>query len=250
MKKELLKCPVEQIDETTWRVVVWPKDDNGEPEKKNGFLGWVWVRIIILFQMLMACISLLNKNRTRESKQRCWLHMRRRFANALLATETKLKNMTEEQIKAEPATKGLMLSNAIFEAETSLKTLSAEESFEARLEEVKPCVDASFEFVHSFDVKELKGHLKDAVKYALCYEGHLKLFLEDGNIPIDNGESERRVKPVAILRKNSMFSYCKDGAETNMIMLSLLETAKANGADAFRYEEKPKGKIKRKPRVA
>ena len=43
VKKELLKCPVEQIDETTWRVVVWPKDNNGEPEKKNGSLGWVWV---------------------------------------------------------------------------------------------------------------------------------------------------------------------------------------------------------------
>ena len=42
--------------------------------------------------------------------------------------------MTEEQIKAEPAAKGLMLSNAIFEADTSLKTLSVEERFEARLE--------------------------------------------------------------------------------------------------------------------
>ena len=77
-------------------------------------------------------------------------------------------------------------------------------------------MDAFFEFVHSFDVKELKGHLKDAVKYVLRYEGHLKVFLKNGNIPIDNGESERRVKPVAILRKNSMFSYCKDGAEANM----------------------------------
>ena len=35
LKKELLKCPVEQIDETTWRVVVWPKDNNGEPEKRT-----------------------------------------------------------------------------------------------------------------------------------------------------------------------------------------------------------------------
>ena len=87
-------------------------------------------------------------------------------------------------------------------------------------------------------MKSLKeGYLKEAVEYALRYEKYLKTFLEDGNIPIDNGECERRVKPVAILRKNSMFSYSKDGAITNMIMLSLLETAKANGADAYRYFE-------------
>ena len=327
LKKELLKCPVEQIDETTWRVVVWPKDNNGEPEKKNGSLGWVWVHNTselikghkIVFYEFTASRGanhlrryLLNLARyivsdaygvyltiEEEANGRikaafCWMHLRRRFANALLAMEKKLKDMTEEQIKEDSAAKGLMLSNAIFEADTSLKALSAEERFDARLEVVKPRVDAFFEFVHSLDVKEIKGYLKDAVEYALRYEEHLKVFLENGNIPIDNGECERRVKPVAILRKNSMFSYCKDGAEANMIMFSLLETAKANGADPYRYfefifreaelaydpetvvalmpwsanfkdfaarnvhldekipenEEKPKGKIKRKPRVA
>ena len=327
LKKELSKCPVEQIDETTWQVVVWPKDDNGEPEKKNGSLGWVWVHNtselikghkivfyeftasrgakhlreyllnlarIIVSDAYGVYLTIENESNGRIKSALCWMHMRRRFAKALIAMEKKLKDMTEEQIKTEPAAKGLMLSNAIFEADTSLKSLSAEERFEARLEEVKPCVDAFFEFVHGLHVDELKGYLKDAVKYALRYEEHLKVFLENGNIPIDNGESERRVKPVAILRKNSMFSYCKDGAETSMIMLSLLETAKANGADPYRYvefifreaelayepetvvdlmpwsakfkdfvaqnvhldekipdnEEKPKGKIKRKPRVA
>ena len=271
LKMEQLKCPVHQIDETTWRVVVWPKDDNDQREKKNGSLGWVWIHVtselinghkIILYEFTASRGAhhlreyLLNLARyvvsdaygvytaiEKESNGKikpafCWMHMRRRFANALLATEKELKNMTEEQVQADPAAKGLMLSNAIFEADTPLKTLSAEERFEARLKEVKPCVNAFFEFVHALDVKRLKeGYLKEAVEYALRYEKYLKTFLEDGNIPIDNGECERRVKPVAILRKNSMFSYSKDGAITNMIMLSLLETAKANGADAYRYFE-------------
>ena len=220
----------------------------------------------------------------------CWMHMRRRFAKAVIASG--LKNMTEEQIQADPAAKGLLLSNAIFEADTPLKAKSSAERFEARLENVKPCVDAFFEFINTFDPDKLTGKLKEAVQYAQNHEEHLKVFLEDGNIPIDNGECERRVKPVAIRRKNSMFSFSKEGAETDATMFSLVETAKANGADVYRYfeflfmksdlmyehveelmpwsaqfkdfvaqnvhldekipenEEKPKGKLKRKYRVA
>ncbi len=221
---------------------------------------------------------------------KCWMHVRRHLAEALLVAD--LDSMTEEQIKADPAAKGLLLSNAIFEADTPLKAMSAAERFEARLVDVKPCVDAFFKFINSFDPDKLTGKLKDAVNYAQKWEEHLKIFLEDASIPIDNGESERRIKPVAILRKNAMFSFSKEGAEVNAIMFSLEETAKANGADVYRYfeflfresglaykniddlmpwsakfkdfvaqnvhldekipenEEKPKGKLKRKCRVA
>lgn len=319
LKKEQLKCPVLQIDETTWRVVVWPK----KYDKKNGSLGWLWVHVtseligghkIILYEFtatrgtdhlreylrnlaryivsdaLSDYSTIENESGGNIRNPKCWMHVRRHLAEALLVAD--LDSMTEEQIKADPAAKGLLLSNAIFEADTPLKAMSAAERFEARLVDVKPCVDAFFKFINSFDPDKLTGKLKDAVNYAQKWEEHLKIFLEDASIPIDNGESERRIKPVAILRKNAMFSFSKEGAEVNAIMFSLEETAKANGADVYRYfeflfresglaykniddlmpwsakfkdfvaqnvhldekipenEEKPKGKLKRKCRVA
>lgn len=264
LKKEQLKCPVLQIDETTWRVVVWPKED----DKKNGSLGWLWVHVtseligghkIILYEFtatrgtdhlreylrnlaryivsdaLSDYSTIENESGGNIRNPKCWMHLRRTFANAVLVMD--LDSMTEEQIKENPAVKGLLLSNAIFEADTPLKAMSAAERFEARLVDVKPCVDAFFGFINSFDPDKLSGEFKKAVKYAQNWEKHLKIFLEDASIPIDNGESERRIKPVAILRKNAMFSFSKEGAEINAIMFSLEETAKANGADVYRYFE-------------
>ena len=77
--------------------------------------------------------------------------------------------------------------------------------------------------------------MKEAVVYALHQEEGLKVFLEDGNIPIDNGECERRIKPLVILRKNAMFSYSMAGANANAVMFTLVETAKANGAEPYMY---------------
>ena len=71
--------------------------------------------------------------------------------------------------------------------------------------------------------------------YAKNQEKRLQVFLENGNIPIDNGECERRMKPLAILRKNALFSYSRFGARVSAIMFSLIETAKANGAEPYMY---------------
>ena len=79
----------------------------------------------------MACISLLKRiERENQSSVLLDAHEAQICERSVCYRE----DMTEEQIKAEPAAKGLMLSNAIFEADTSLKTLSVEERFEARLE--------------------------------------------------------------------------------------------------------------------
>ena len=53
--------------------------------------------------------------------------------------------------------------------------------------------------------------LKDAIRYSKNQEKYLRRFLEDGNIPVDNGASERNMKPVACHRKNSLFSFSKKG---------------------------------------
>ena len=82
---------------------------------------------------------------------------------------------------------------------------------------------------------ERSPRLKEVVTYAINQETNLKVFLENGDVPIDNGYVERSVKPVALSRRNSLFSCSMIGAECNAIMYTIVETAKANGADVYTY---------------
>jgi transposase len=49
--------------------------------------------------------------------------------------------------------------------------------------------------------------------------------------------SEIAVKPVAITRKNALFSDSVDGAVTSAIIFSIVSTAVANAIDPYKYLE-------------
>ncbi len=92
---------------------------------------------------------------------------------------------------------------------------------------------------HRATLDENNPTYSDKLKYAISYsknkEAYLRKFLADGNIPIDNGASERSIKPIACHRKNSLFSYSIEGAESTMTLMSIIETAKENGAVPYYY---------------
>lgn len=64
---------------------------------------------------------------------------------------------------------------------------------------------------------------------------HLKAFLLDGHLEIDNNRSERSIKPFVIGRKNWMFSNTPRGARGSAIMYSVVETAKENNLSPYHY---------------
>lgn len=98
-----------------------------------------------------------------------------------------------------------------------------------------PRVDAFFSYVHGLDGRATEGKVREAVTYALNQEEGLRVFLEDGDIPMDNGAAERGFKGVAVGRRNSLFSYSMKGAGSNALVYSAIATARANGADAYLY---------------
>ena len=165
----------------------------------------------------------------------CFMHCRRRFVEAILILN--LKGLTDEQILDLPEARTILLIREIYLAEGKLKNLPPEERLEHRKTEVLPKVNAFFEFVSSIDLNNplLSEKMKDAVQYALNQEMYLRRFLTDGSIPIDNGIAERSVKPIALYRRNSRFSFSVKGAESMVTIFSLIETARANGADPYFY---------------
>ena len=57
----------------------------------------------------------------------------------------------------------------------------------------------------------------------------------DGRLEISNNRAERSIKPFVMGRKNFLFANVPRGAETSAIIYSLIETAKENGLDPYRY---------------
>ena len=165
----------------------------------------------------------------------CFMHARRRFADALRILN--IKNLPAEQVSALPEVKAIELIKNIYREENQLRELSAEDRLALRNEKVMPCVDEYFNFIKGLDVSDplYSDKLKDAILYSLHQETALRQFLTDGHIPLDNGATERSVKPIALGRRNYLFSNSMQGAESTAIISSLIETAKANEADPYYY---------------
>lgn len=64
-------------------------------------------------------------------------------------------------------------------------------------------MDAFFAYLKQNDPKIPKnGKIREAFTYALNQESYLKVFLEDGDVPIDNNASERAIRGFCIGKKN------------------------------------------------
>ena len=63
----------------------------------------------------------------------------------------------------------------------------------------------------------------------------MRLFLEDGNIPIDNFACERAIRPFCVSRNNWRLIDTVHGAQASAVIYSLVETAKANRLKPYEY---------------
>ena len=59
--------------------------------------------------------------------------------------------------------------------------------------------------------------------------------LEDGRLELSNNRAERSIKPFVMGRKNRLFANTSGGAQASSVIYSLIETAKENGLDPYRY---------------
>ena len=60
-------------------------------------------------------------------------------------------------------------------------------------------------------------------------------YLKDGRLELSNNRAERSIKPFVIDRKNFLFANTPSGATSSAAIFSLIETAKENGLDPYRY---------------
>ena len=162
----------------------------------------------------------------------CWAHARRKFDEALKALPA------NKQTAPVAAKEGLEYCNHLFSIERKFKDASPEERYSGRLAQSRPVLDDFSAWLEKQSAQVLpKSALGEAVAYCRNQWSKLAVFLEDGNLEIDNNRSERSIKPFVIGRKNFLFANTPSGATASAVTYSIVETAKENGLNPFRYVE-------------
>ena len=260
LQELMMEIPYHQCDETTLRV--------NRDGRHAGSKSYVWVHItselydtnpIILFcyeltrgtdhlrkfyedfKGFITCDAYCAYQTLEKEKQDvitvcgCMMHMRRRFVQSLVLIPK--DGMDQDMIDMLPETQALTMIGKIYDADEKLKNLSAEERGVRRELNVRPLVEQFYSYLDTLDTNapEMSNRLKDAVNYAQNQKKYLCRFLGDGNIPIDDGATERHIRPFAIGRSNFLFCDSIDGAKATSIMYTIVETAKANHANVYCY---------------
>ena len=161
----------------------------------------------------------------------CWVHMRRRFEQAW-------EVIPKEARKGTISYMAMKQIQAIYREEGKLKELHSKERLEQRQAIIKPLVDAFFVYLKQNQTEVSgSGKFHDAFTYALNQEKYLKVFLEDGEVPIDNNASERAIRGFCVGKKNWQMIDTINGAKTSAMIYSIAETAKANNLKPYDYFE-------------
>ena len=161
----------------------------------------------------------------------CWSHARRRFDEAV-------KALPKAAQKGSRAYLALTMVQAIYREEKQLKELPAQERRILRQLSVRPLVEAYFTWVRGNLPKvPQKSKTWEGLSYSLNQERYLKVFLDDGEVPMDNNAAEQSIRGFCIGKKNWVMIDTIAGARSSAIIYSIAETAKANGLKPYDYFE-------------
>ena len=258
MKKRQLEAHVNQCDETTVEVI-----HDGRPA---GSKSYMWVHLtgelspgpkIVVYEYQKTRHSSHPKEYYKDFKgilmtdgleqyhklarelegvtnANCMAHARRHFANAIKA----IGKGNEKAIKSSIAYKALVRIGAIYNLEGALKELTAEERLKERQASIKPLVEEYFTWVREICSDQTvlpKGETAKGLNYSLNQEEYLKVFLTDGEVPIDDSASERALRNFTVGRKNWVTINTVRGAQASAVIYSITETARANNLNVYYY---------------
>lgn len=258
MKSTSLKAHVNQCDETTVEVI-----HDGRPAGSKSYM-WVHLtgelspvpKIIVYeyqktrhsdhpkeyykdFHGILVTDGLEQYHKTARDLKglinaNCFAHARRDYVDAIKA----IGKGNEKLIRQSIAYQALVRIGAIYDLEGSLKELSPQERLKERQTSIKPLVEEYFAWVKeclSNKVVPPKGKTASGLQYSVNQEEYLKVFLTDGEVPIDDSASERALWNFTIGRKNWMTINTVRGAQASAIIYSITETARANNLNVYYY---------------
>lgn len=256
MIQELVTLGIIHADETSWQV-------NHRKDKDGITRGYFWVYVSGKYERRKIVLYDYQNGRGAEYPQRflagysgfghcdgysgyenirgfkrvgCFAHLRRYFLNAV-------KVQSDKNDFSTVAGQGFLMINEIFQAEKldpekprEGSSLTLEEIREIRENVTKPLLEKFFRWCEKKQQEYLPSEkTREAIRYALNQKESLMRVLEDPRLELTNNAAERAVRPVAVGRKNWLFSDSERGARALSVLFSIVETAKANSLKVYEY---------------
>lgn len=138
--------------------------------------------------------------------------------------------------KRSKAKQALDLITRLYAIAKALKDLDPEARHTQRQIKARPILDE----IHAWPQRSLpevppSTLTGKALTYLHNQWPRLRGYLEDGRLDIDNNSGERAIRPFVIGRCGGLFADTPAGANASANLYSLIETAKANGHEPYRY---------------
>ena len=184
-----------------------------------GYQGYLQVDGDNFFELIgsLAGINLVN----------CNSHARRKFEP--IAKSSKRQGVAKEALR---------FFKAIYKIERRAKNenMTPEQRYALRQKESRPLFE-KFEkwLLEIYPTVLPQSPLGKAINYSLKRWKTLITCLDDGRLEIDNNDTEQKIKPFVIARKNFLFAQSQDGAKALCLHFSLIQTAKLHGLDPYHY---------------
>jgi hypothetical protein len=154
----------------------------------------------------------------------CWYHCRRKFWEAAAA-------------KSVVAREGLARIVRIFQLDETFRQHPPAEIKRLRDAHLRPHLEAFLLWAEQQYalVKDQRGLLRSALGYAVRQKDALLRVLDDGRLRLDNNESERELRRIAVGRKAWLFVGSDDHGQSAGHLLSLIASARLHRLDPEAY---------------
>ena len=120
----------------------------------------------------------------------------------------------------------------LYPIEHQSKALSIDARQQLREEQSQPALNALHEWLIQTRIKTANGGgSAKALDYTLKHWPSLIRYAETGHLPIDNNPVENTIRPIALGKKNWLFTGSERADRRTAAIQTLLGTAKLNGLD-------------------
>ena len=161
----------------------------------------------------------------------CWAHARRKFVDTRKAHGKNAK-------KAGSVDQTLKYIKEPYSIKRSAKKqqLSPVELQQLRQQEAKPLLDQMHEWLLKKSIHVVPGSLLGkAKKYTLNQWERLIGYVDFGHTTPDKNLAENAIRPFCVERRNWLFAGTPEGAQASATIYSLIESAKANQLELYKY---------------
>jgi transposase len=154
----------------------------------------------------------------------CWAHARRKFFEAHKLNRSEIAKLALDWI------------GQLYEIEREVKELDNPQRLAIRQARSQPLLEEFKTWLLARRMQLVNADVTaKAIDYTLKRWGALVVHVDDARVPVDNNAVENMMRPIALGRKNWLFIGSQQAGERAATLMSLIESAKLNGHDAWAY---------------